>query len=791
MSEDDYYCSKQTTFGSWCRHLVTAVRVKTLTPLPSLSNKNTGFAKYAITMFLVSAILLMQIQVNAQREALNNKQSWTEYALAFTIPVGEHGIHYESRSGVESETWGPSGLRIAPDGSFLVVDTVSNTILRYNAEGAMVESIKVPDATAITDVAIDAYGLYVLDEGGAQSSVYRIDSNGTILTKTHLPSELRAHGLSGITFNDRGELVAEMQGGLSTANVDGTIQSGKVLFGDRYSVELPNLQDQSADRFHGVVIKGRNRIAIDTRDLMGALSIIGTRSTGDFFVLVEELSNTSTLQVDQTIRHYSAAGKLLGVARVPILDRYTYVRNGVAVAPDGQVYALVTWPERADVVRLRFYSTLASVLPASKVAPESTLNMLAAPEPSLATTCRTRDDMINTAWAYINNRTWLTITNLNGTCSGRVKPHYLGNTAGYYNSVPYNWGGFVTVSQYNSDMVGNKLAGHLPTYDEVVRGCASGVDCSGYVSRIWGTTTKYSTSTLPGISTSVSSATQLQRGDIILRSDSAVRHVVLFESVSSNGVNTLEATTYNNYDRAVYIWNGWSRFNGYTFYKYANVCETSQAKPVVSSSLRLSSSGPYYVGQTVNGYFTITNRGTGSITFSRLLIGGRLNGDQSCSGGCPDFSSASNVTLSPGQSYSYSGSRYLDRAGSYGFFVGYQKSDGSWVTNVPTENGAINSLTINVQNAAPTLAGKSPTYIYASPYDQTVYFSGTRLTNTQYMFVQFPSGSGAYIYPPGQIFSRSSNQLGCKIKFGSRGQYYVRAYTSDGGWSNTFGVYVY
>ena len=214
-------------------------------------------------------------------------------------------------------------------------------------------------------------------------------------------------------------------------------------------------------------------------------------------------------------------------------------------------------------------------------------------------------------------------------------------------------------------------------------------------------------------------------------------------------------------------------------------------RPVVKSSLRLSSSGSYYVSQTIYGYFTIINRGTGPITFRRLLIGGRLNGDQSCSGGCPDFSSVANVTLSPGRSYSYSGSRYLDRAGSYGFFVTYQKSDGSWVTSVPSENGAINALTIGVQGAAPTLTGKSPTKIYARSYDQTVYFSGKRLTKTQYMYVQFPNGSGAYIYPPKQIFSRKASKLGCKIKFGSRGQYYVRAYTSDGGWSNALAVYVY
>jgi hypothetical protein len=133
----------------------------------------------------------------------------------------------------------------------------------------------------------------------------------------------------------------------------------------------------------------------------------------------------------------------------------------------------------------------------------------------------------------------------------------------------------------------------------------------------------------------------------------------------------------------------------------------------------------------------------------------------------------------------------LDRSGTYSFFVSYQKTDGTWVTNVAVENGTINALSITVQNSAPKLTGKSPTYIYVSPYDQTVYFNGTGLTNTNYMYVQFPSGGTAYIYPPTQIFSRTYSQLGCKMKFGSRGQDYVWAHTSDGGWSNALAVYVY
>jgi hypothetical protein len=318
--------------------------------------------------------------------------------------------------------------------------------------------------------------------------------------------------------------------------------------------------------------------------------------------------------------------------------------------------------------------------------------------------------------------------------------------------------------------------------------CSRGVDCSGFVSRCWGTS-RYTTATLPNISTEIS-VSQVQRGDIINKAND---HVAMIESIVPNGVMTLEATMYNNYDRVVHIYNGWSRFGGYRFYRYNNVCDaTAQARPVVSSSLTLTSGGPYYVGQTLYAYFTITNRGSQAITFSRLLVGGRLNGDQSCSGGCPDFSAVYNITLAPGQSYSYSGSRYLDRAGTYSFFVAYQKTDGSWVTNVDTEGGTSNALSISVQNnTSPLLYRHTPSYVYTGGYDQTVYLYGEQLTNTSAVYILFPNGSGGYIYPPGQIFSRSYSQLGCKITFGSRGQYYLYAYTLEGGWSNAYPLWVY
>ena len=644
-----------------------------------------------------------------------NASYWGSEAVLFSIPVGDEGLHYGGERGPESEIWGTAGFRLSSDGTFLVPDTAANTILRYAPDGSRLEPIRVDTGGGVVDVAASGSTIFALDAAGPEPKIYRLSTDGTLLETITLPDEVRAKGLSGINVNEQGQVMAESWGGASTLRLNGTGQAAETARPDRLGIQTPNLSDGSADHSIGFVIKDGSRIPIKVDHILGSLSVIGTAADESLFVLVEELSETPTLYVDQRVQHYSKSGILLGVARVPVAQRCTYVAHGVVVARDANVYALVTHPDRVDVVRLSLKQRLRSILPEVRD-PAMSDGSAALGAASCMTT---RDQMISTGWTYVNNQAYLTNANLNGYCPGRIKPHYLGSAAGYYPSVAYCWGGFELPGDYNSSMSRGLVAGDLN--DSRISSCPHGVDCSGFVSRCWGTA-RYTTTTLPAVSTAIT-VSQAQRGDILNLSGS---HVAMIESIVSNGVMTLEATAYNQYDRVVYIYNGWSRFAGYQFYRFNGACDqTAQAHLVVTSSLSLSSGGPYYVGQSISAYFTITNRGGQTVSLSRLLVGGRLNGDQSCSGGCPDFSSAYNVTLSPGQSYYYGGTQSLSRAGTYSFFVAYQRADGSWVTNVDTENGTVNSRTITVQiqqSGPPSLSGHTPSYPRALPYNQTVYF---------------------------------------------------------------------
>src|SRR5581483_6776772 len=331
MTEDAYYSTKSSSCRSAQHRQNTTVRTRRSFHFLRFMR----LAKYVVSLLLTSTIVLSQVSAQrpskiidldsprpidtildpAQQRDLGTRQpNKSDYSVFFTIPLGSGGVNYETPKDVESETWGPASLRIAPDGTFLITDTVTNKVLRYNSQGAQTDSVVVGSAGAITDAIESPAGIVALDEAGVEPSVYRLGNAGSIQERIQLPYEIRQQGLSGLAINDQGEVVAEMHGGSSVADLSGNGEKGKALLGERYSTEAPDLESRSSDLTTGVIVKGKTQITVQAKNILGALTVIGTGASGDFFVLIEEISDTGTLYVDQTVRHYSSTGKLLGSA---------------------------------------------------------------------------------------------------------------------------------------------------------------------------------------------------------------------------------------------------------------------------------------------------------------------------------------------------------------------------------------------------------------------------------------------------------------------------------------------
>ena len=87
--------------------------------------------------------------------------------------------------------------------------------------------------------------------------------------------------------------------------------------------------------------------------------------------------------------------------------------------------------------------------------------------------------------------------------------------------VPYQWGGFCTLRQFDRGVARGLAAGDVYTLekrrllDTGVSREAVGIDCSGFVSRCWGLPRPYSTRELAAICTPLSDYDELLPGDIL------------------------------------------------------------------------------------------------------------------------------------------------------------------------------------------------------------------------------------------------------------------------------------
>ena len=156
-----------------------------------------------------------------------------------------------------------------------------------------------------------------------------------------------------------------------------------------------------------------------------------------------------------------------------------------------------------------------------------------------------RFNIMLTAWEYDNVEWVCGARNADTTsrCLTWVCDYMVDST---YEGVPYLWGGSRKVETFQNQLANGYRAGAhrendclAPTSGDVC--WATGIDCSGFVSRCWALHSKHSTSTLPHHSHEIRHD-QLMEGDALNKSGS---HVVLFyRGISGDRYQVVEARSY-------------------------------------------------------------------------------------------------------------------------------------------------------------------------------------------------------------------------------------------------------
>lgn len=291
---------------------------------------------------------------------------------------------------------------------------------------------------------------------------------------------------------------------------------------------------------------------------LGFADLIGIDAQGHIFILVERYLSEIPLKTRREVLTLTSDGMLLSTLEIPDI-KYCTTERDFQIDADGNLYHLMTTRESVIIFK---WSGLTFLLSQRIKYPKEYrysihYNDFVSAEIATGESSEAPQALVSRATALHIGETYAlhqyTCTSANfattvvaGPDGDLVQtPAWL--LTGVNSRVPYMWGGFSTLAQFDAGLKAGKYAGDINTAG--ASGYAVGVDCSGFVSRCWQLSSHYATSMMPGISTQYSNWDSLRPGDGILY---AGHHVRLFlERTANGGFRVVEAAG-RNWDVSYY-----------------------------------------------------------------------------------------------------------------------------------------------------------------------------------------------------------------------------------------------
>ena len=327
---------------------------------------------------------------------------------------------------------------------------------------------------------------------------------------------------------------------------------------------------------------------------LGSFRLIGVDQSGRLFLDVDLIIQDIPLRVQREIWVLNQDGDRLGKIPVPA-HYYAMMWNDMRLTDDGMLYHMLSaedgihimkWklsPGTEDLFKGVYPEKFQKYLHYNDAILPETLEKKSPLNKPTATVTRAEalaigDTYVVHMWAAtLANITGGLITDPNG--AELQTPSWVQVGTNY--KVPYKWGGFNTLPQFDQGLLDGKSAGDNATSD--VSRYAVGVDCSGFVSRCWKLSSHYSTRMMDDyIAQAYSSWEDLKPGDAIHREG----HVRLAVDNNPNGsIFAVEAAGSSTDWRVDYKFYTYSQLSDYTPRYYINMTGPSfpMAQPVLTS----------------------------------------------------------------------------------------------------------------------------------------------------------------------------------------------------------------
>lgn len=293
---------------------------------------------------------------------------------------------------------------------------------------------------------------------------------------------------------------------------------------------------------------------IKTKKEIGSIEFIGKKGD-ELFLSIEYILNNSGSKVLREIEALNFNNYIISESDKKIIFPnmyYVNIKKDIIIS-NNKFYAVISTPEELKLYSISYNKNTSnnkfdeSLYSSSYHYNNFTLSNDAIKENNENTTKSTklesitRTEIISNAYAYYNHVWTASSSNIKRiSCGGKIVQNPSWVTVGKNYSFPYCWGGNSSVSSFDYYLTKNRCAGDKKTgYSFGAEPlCTTGVDCSGFVSRVFGLSSHYGTSNMYKVTSEYSSINNLKKGDILLKRG----HVMLFESFASNGkINVMEA----------------------------------------------------------------------------------------------------------------------------------------------------------------------------------------------------------------------------------------------------------
>ncbi|MDZ7796618.1 MAG: T9SS type A sorting domain-containing protein [Candidatus Marinimicrobia bacterium] len=327
---------------------------------------------------------------------------------------------------------------------------------------------------------------------------------------------------------------------------------------------------------------------------VGSVDYIGSTPDGGHYIYAESITRHVPLAVDRFVYLMDMNGDIRGKITLPP-QKYTYSFREFDLDAQGRLYHMHSAKDGIHIIRWEYDADLSGNVaeyPATfqevyhfndfiESGPETSQPLLS----KTANSPVTRTEALETGDEYVQH-VWTATSDNIGTTSTITTPEWI--QVGENQRIPYKWGGWSTVAQFDDGIAAGKYAGDINT-STVDWGNSVGADCSGFVSVCWNTSQKYGTSTIHNCSSQLSSFNDLLPADATNNAGSHIRMVV--EWTTDGKLVQIEETSSGNPGWAAryYTWL-LSDITNYVPIRYDLIQESLAPRPVLLSALTVSDS---------------------------------------------------------------------------------------------------------------------------------------------------------------------------------------------------------